>query len=219
MARNEKKRQKTLMKKKKKDKERARKLSRTSYGPYGPVDSLRREEIIKKARDYPIYECMINQGWQEDGLARVLVSRRQPNEKLVLGTFLVDLYCLGLKNTFFNVDVTFDDYEDYVEENIFYQTTTLDLQPGQAYRIIYGAINYARELGFEPQKDFALSSFILDEPGTQDLSFEVEFGRDGKPLYVAGPGDNVNAVKRKLTLKLGEGNFNYIAPGNLSGDS
>ena len=39
---------------------------------------------------------------------------------------------------------------------------------------------------------------------------DVEFGQDGKPMFVAGPYDDVEYVMNKLTSEAGEGNFSFI---------
>jgi hypothetical protein len=63
---------------------------------------------------------------------------------------------------------------------------------------------------FEPQKDFSLSQFVLDETSDMDLSFDIEFGKDGKPLYISGPDDNTDYIIKKLIKNVGEGNFDYL---------
>jgi len=39
----------------------------------------------------------------------------------------------------------------------------------------------------------------------------IEFGKEGKPLFINGPHDNVQAILRQLMRTAGEGNFDYIA--------
>lgn len=204
MARNETRRQKSLMKKKRKNKERKKGLFN------GFSDHLYRRKLIKEAKEFPIYECLINPDWREQGIAQILFSRGQPNNKLIVGVFLVDIYCLGLKNTFCNADISLEDYESRLKSKISQGSSLITCHPCLANRIIYGAIEYAKRLGFEPQRDFALSRSVLNEPSDADLTFEVEFGKDGKPLYISGPDDNVDYVMKKLMKNVGEGNFNFI---------
>src|SRR5436853_559653 len=54
-------------------------------------------------------------------------------------------------------------------------------------QIVYGAIGYARELGFEPHPDFGRAAGYL---GAWDEECELTFGRDGKPMYISGPHDD-----------------------------
>jgi hypothetical protein len=205
MAQNEKRRQKALFKKRRKDKERKSTLSNgSSFNSFSKKIGL-----VKRAKECPIYECLISDDWENNGLVRILLSRRQPNSNLIIGVYLVDVYCLGLKNTFCNANIAVEDYQA-LKEKMFQAASLIDCHPGLANRIIYGAIEYARKLGFEPQKDFSMSHFILDAPSDADLSFKIEFGKDGKPLYVAGPDDDSDYVIKKLIESVGEGNFDYL---------
>jgi hypothetical protein len=205
MTQNGKRRQKALLKKRRKDKARKGKPSYNSS-----FDSFStRVKLVKNAKEFPIYECLINNNWQESGLARILLVRRQPNNEFIIGVFLVDLYCLGLKNTFCNANITLEDYQK-LKAKMFQESSPTTCHPELANRIIYGAIEYAKKIGFEPQRDFSLSHYVLDEISDADLSFDVEFGKDGKPLYVSGPDDDVDYVINKLIKNVGEGNFDYL---------
>ncbi|MGH2643829.1 MAG: hypothetical protein ACRDE2_07775, partial [Chitinophagaceae bacterium] len=52
------------------------------------------------ARKLPIYECLINKEWADQGLATIMISRKHINENLSWAIFLVDIYCLGVKDCF-----------------------------------------------------------------------------------------------------------------------
>jgi len=209
MAQDEKRKQKALLKKRRKDKERKKGANAVTIS--GLNSYSYKVGLIKKAKQFPINECLVNEDWQDKGLAHILLSRKQPNNELIIGVFLVDIYCLGVKNTFCNANISLEDYEK-LKFRMSQESSLITCDPKLANRIIYGAVEYARKLGFEPQKDFTLSSFILDEPSDADLLFDVEFGKDGKPLYIAGPNDNVDHVMKQLSKKVGEGNFHYLLP-------
>lgn len=40
----------------------------------------------------------------------------------------------------------------------------------------------------------------------------VEFGKNGRPRFVAGPYDDVESILKQLEVKVGPGNFDYIVP-------
>jgi hypothetical protein len=205
MARDEAKRQKKLMKKRQKDK--LRKKQATLI----PMAFLSAEKKIRSARQYPIHECLINPSWKEKGLATILVSRRQPDGNILFGVYLVDILCLGLKNTFCNADFSMSMYNTDVVRRAYTEEDPARCSRELAHQIIYGAIRFAQQFGFQPQKDFSLSQYILDEadsidPGTKD----VEFGRDGQPLFIAGPHDDVARILRQLEATAGRGHFGYM---------
>jgi len=206
MARNENRRQKLLLKKKRKDKDRKTKQSEMLSG----VKSSK--NIIKNARELPVHECLINPQWREEGMASILISRKQTDGKLAFGTFMLDTFCLGLKNTFCNANIPLDEYENTLKEKMYSLTSYIECDINLAHQIIYGAIDYARELGFEPQKDFKYSRYILEAPSEKYSSAHLEFGKDGKPFYIAGPNDNVDYIIRKLSERVGVENFNFTHP-------
>ena len=208
MARNEAKRQKKLMKKRQKDK--LRKKRQVESIPYTVLSTKKK---IHLARHYPLYECLINPSWKEKGLATIVVSRRQPDEDLIFGVYLVDILCLGLKNTFCNADFPLSRYSTELVDGVYRDEDPIECSPDIAHQIIYGAIDFARGFGFKPNRDFDLSQYVLDEPGSLEGTPEIEFGRDGKPLFVAGPDDDVPRILRQLESTAGQGHFDYMYGG------
>ncbi|HCJ33979.1 MAG TPA: helix-turn-helix domain containing protein, partial [Ktedonobacter sp.] len=45
----------------------------------------------------------------------------------------------------------------------------------------------------------------LEEP------YQLTFGKDGKPFFVAGPRDNAARIVKQLEKTAGPGNFDYVA--------
>jgi len=204
MARSEAKRQKRLMKKRQKDK--LRRKQRVEAIPYTLMSSKKK---ILSARQYPLHECLINPSWKEKGLATVVISRHQPDGNLLFGVYLVDILCLGLKNTFCNADFSLSRYNTELVRRVYQDEDAVQCSRDMAHQIIYGAIAFARGLGFKPNSDFDLSQYVLDEPGSLEAP-EIEFGRDGKPLFIAGPDDNVPRILRQLESTAGRGHFDYL---------
>lgn len=144
------------------------------------------------------------ENWEEGGLASILVVRQQPNLKYLFGMYLVDYYCLGLKNTMANVNLPYQKIEEIRARTPY---TWVDFDYGDARNLILGAIEYANGLGFEPNRDWKDSKFVIEA----DKPFEHKFtyGKDGKPFFINGPDDNVPAIMAKLRGK----NFDYMLGG------
>ena len=207
MTEYQKRRQKAQLKKRRKEKKRRKKQSRSSsYYEYAHSAYL-----LKNAKNYPIFECLINTDWQDKGMAHILLSRRQPNNKLILGVYLVDIFCLGLKNTFSNANLSMEEYQK-LKLSFPPESILTACSPGKACRIIIGAIEYAKKIGFKPQQDFDLSKYVLEGLQNNDYDLTLEFGKDGKPFYIAGPDDDFEAIIETLKKNVGEDNFHFIAP-------
>ncbi len=167
---------------------------------------------IQHADDYPIEACYLNGDWQERGFARILVTRSQDDGRLMVGAFLVDIFCLGVKNAFCNEGLPRSQFEADFLLRFFQNEEPTRVGINYVKELIYGAVDYASSLGFEPHADFELARNVL---GTEEFSRSRGFkfgGPEGKPLYIAGPDDDAATVLRKLRKRLGENGFNFITP-------
>ncbi len=167
--------------------------------------------IIRRAREFPLEECLISSSWRDDtpGLVQIIVARQQPDGNICFGVYLVDKLCLGLKNTFARANFTPTRYEDEVDA-IFQELEPQECPPELAYQMIYDSIDYAAQFGFEPQKDFELSQYMLPPRGEVKSSYKLKFGKDGKPFFIAGPRDNAEAIVKQLEKTAGPGNYDYL---------
>ena len=177
-----------------------------------PKPNLSPTTYIKtKSRSLPWGKCYINDNWQLMGMAVIVLSRVQPSGKLIIGVYIVDTKCLGLKNTGFRFGLDPDDFGDFLEKAYRpSQLTQEAAHPLLLQNIIYGAIEYAEDLGFEPHKDFFITEYILD-PADKIGYIDIEFGQEGKPCYIEGPHDNPYSILAKLNRKLGAGNYQFIS--------
>jgi len=165
---------------------------------------------LRQARDYPFEGCWTQPDWDQDGLAVIVIARRQPDGKIVFGNYLVDCFCLGLKDTFFRPNVPLDQLRHQYLVKMIPGGIPMSISVGLAHEIIYGAIEYAAQFGFQPHPDFRRSQYILDPSDTHPRTGTVEFGKDGKPLYISGPYDDSEAMLHQLERTAGGGNFDYV---------
>ncbi len=203
MARNEKKRQQKLMKKRQKQKQ--KKTRATGSGAANTEKT-----VIRSAQRYPIHECLISGNWQEFRMAAICVARSQSETMMLFGVYIVDLYCLGVKNTFCRANVPLSEYRDDFRAQFVEGNEATACPAELAHQIIYGAVEYAANLGLRPHKDFHLSKHILEERDTIAPNDELEFGKDGKPLYFSDPHDPAGRILKHLRAKLGEDGFDLI---------
>lgn len=166
---------------------------------------------LRQARHYPLENCWVQKNWQDSGLAVVCVARRQPDGNIVFGVYLVDYYCLGVKDAYFNVDIPPAVFQrDFLPKIFRSAGTPTRISPDLAHEIVYGAAEYAQQFGFRPHADFKRAQLILDPPEAHPRTGAVTFGKDGQPFYISGPYDNVDAIMRQLARTAGEGNFHFM---------
>jgi hypothetical protein len=167
--------------------------------------------IRQKARNLPLFECLINKDWKENGMATISVARRHANGNITAGLYLVDLQCLGVKDSFslFNIEE-----DEYVKKVVQRGNLTLENIPYVlAHNIIFAAVEFASEFGFKAHKEFELSRYILEADTEAIELIEIECGKDGKPMYVQGPHDSEQKVRlllAQLERTAGAGNYHFI---------
>lgn len=138
------------------------------------------------------------------GLVSVAVARRA-GDALVTCGFLVDTYCLGVKNAL--PPATSDPGElPYFVADFFaaYDSEPLAAPVDLARELVFGAVDYARGLGFDPHRDFYSAAPHL---GTWEPPSRITFGLDGKPYFQQGPHDNPQRIIRTLDKSVGAGNY------------
>ena len=137
--------------------------------------------IRQKARNLPIVECLITPEWEDCGECNIIVVRQHVNSNYTFGLYLVDTYCLGVKDVGYYFNVSEDSFKDTIKK---YSKDLETITYNEAHNIIYGALAYAEDLGFRPHKDFAVAKYILEEDSDEIPLIEYEFGCDGKPLLI-----------------------------------
>jgi hypothetical protein len=162
----------------------------------------------------PVHQCLMPERLFELGIGHVIVARKSSAGKLGTGFFLLDVFCLGVKDTFFTV-LSEDEFQAALQR-VATKEKLVPLQPACTRNLIQGAVDYARNLGIAPNPDYKLTEkILLNLDGGEECSTSFQFGKDGQPLYVAGPNDS-SAKQRQimnlLTKKCGANGFHYILP-------
>ncbi len=124
------------------------------------------------------------------------------------GEVVVDTWCLGVKSALGPKPVERRKLPSFCADAFrSYPGTPVEVPLVLAQRIVFGAVGYARGLGFEPHADFAKAAGHL---GEWDGVCDLEFGRDGMPMYIEGPHDDTWRIMRTLRQNAGDGNFHYL---------
>ena len=77
----------------------------------------------------------------------------------VMASFLVDTFCLGVKNAGYHENMTPYDFEQYLD-NYKNGMGLEEISYNEAHNIIYGAMAFAEEGGIKPSKEFDPAGYI-----------------------------------------------------------
>lgn len=165
---------------------------------------------------YSIHECFVSISLSESGMGYVIVTRRTPDGVIALSAFVIDMYCLGIKNALFNVSSE-SEYESTVKPKLMgsnIEGKFENIHPTCARKLVEGAVLYAKEFGFSPHRDYMGAKGIFGDIDVESCPVKYTYGKGGKPFYIRGPHESPAQVKRiidQLSKKCGEGNYDYLA--------
>ena len=202
MARSEAKRQKKLAKRKAKRNEKRREISREK--------GLGLPEQLARCEANPPIDCYINLDFEDRGLASLHIGRKATHGEKATVVFLVDTYCLGVKDCFGDV-VSNGHYREQLEK--YQRQGVREIDPASARRLIEDAVEYAHSLGLSPHADYPKVKPILNGIDPADAGEIFEMGKDGKPFFMDGPHMSKLECRRiidHLTARCGPGGFDYM---------
>ncbi|MGH9939370.1 MAG: hypothetical protein ACREAM_24280, partial [Blastocatellia bacterium] len=145
------------------------------------------------------------------GIGQVIVSRLSGGQ-VAAGIFLIDAFCLGVKDAFAFFK-PLRDFEDQIIASMRRIVGLREVEPAYAKKLVLDAIAYARNNGFEPHKDYHLASKVLRDIDETACKTEFTFGKDGMPFFIAGPNDSEARSKQvidTLHRRLGPGGYHYM---------
>jgi hypothetical protein len=146
------------------------------------------EAVLRDAGDWPIVETLVPDNLWTQGIGNLVIARRTPDGRLAVANYLVDTYCLGVKDAYCEV-----------LSPIGYQAMLAGVNrvgrmkpvpPERFARLVLDAVEYARRIGFFPHPDYQAAQLLLAGIDASGWDGRFEFGKDGKPFYVQGPNDS-----------------------------
>ena len=168
-----------------------------------------------QATAFPIHDSLAPKDLFQTGLGMVLLTRALPNGKLALSAFLVDVFCLGVKDAFYRV-VSVEEHGQFVQ-----RFNVEKIHPACLRKLVEGAVAYALALGFKPCADYAGAARLFGSIEAAVCPVRFCYGKDGKPLYISGPDDSQvqsRGILDKLKRRLGQEGFSFVKATGASED-
>lgn len=165
-----------------------------------------------QAADYPIQDCLVPEQLFEVGLGQIILTRSLPSGDLAMAVFLLDVFCLGVKNALYTVIAP----QDYALQRRRIEDSGGPLErvhPSCLRKLVEGGVDYARKLGFPPHADYAQAARLFGDIDAAACPVRYTYGQDGKPFYISGPNESPAQSRRilnTLSRKLGPEQFHFM---------
>jgi len=169
-------------------------------------------ERLSAAVPFPVLHCWIGNSIADEGIGWVVLSRAMPNASVAVASFLVDSYCLGVKNAHAEI-LPRSDYDHKYSRKMMSDMPSRSAAPAEARKLVEEAIAYARDLGFSPHPDCSKAMILFGDINAADSDTHFEFGKDGKPFFVSGPNDSPERCKQIVAIlnkTCGPGRYDYV---------
>lgn len=206
--RNERRRQEALARRKAKRKK--AKKAKQSLSP-----NLSGSSVLLACQS-PVYECKMPTRLFEMGIGDVVFSRRLPLGKVSMALFLLDVFCLGVKDVFWHT-VGPEKYAEIIAK-LAHNGPLENIGPACARKLIDGAVEYARQFSLRPHPDYNVAQKIFGDVDAASCPLSFEYGRDGKPFYMAGPNDTPAKARQIVSMleqHCGSDGFDYVVTAEL----
>jgi hypothetical protein len=155
------------------------------------------------------YEAFITKDGRKHGLSNVVVAHIDDNGDTDAGFFLVDSFCLGVKDAFRMDDLIKDELQEIMEER-FPEDSMERMHPAWAKKFIEGAVIYAGNLGFAPHRDYRKARRVLSGINDGLCTEMFVYGEGGRPHYIQGAlDDDVRAAHINTLLRSRFGKNGY----------
>lgn len=141
--RNEQRRQKALAR---------QKAKRKKARGVDPFFSSAFEESLLLAPQAPVYECKVPKRLFEMGIGNVVFARQLSSGRIGASFFLLDVFCLGVKNAFYRL-VDRSEYAQMIEK-LDRNEPFEEIDPACARKLIEGGVEYAQRLNLRPHPDY-----------------------------------------------------------------
>lgn len=159
----------------------------------------------------PVHECKVAKGMFENGIGSAIISRTLPDGSLMVSTFLIDVFCLGIKDAMI-MQMSRSEYNDLLR-----MTSMGDPQKDSApcclKKLITEAVAYAKSVGIAPHKSYEVAAVMLEGIDAAECKSSYTFGSNGKPFYISGPNDTsarTRTIRNALHTHCGEGNYDIL---------
>jgi hypothetical protein len=163
---------------------------------------------VLRAAEAPIQHCLLSANLFELGIGTMVLARGVTRHHLAVGVFLLDVFCLGIKDAMFK-SLESDELAMYLEKTSA-GSPPVSLQPNDARKLLRDLAAWSQSIGFAPHRDFATIERIFGDISADESEAIFPFGQDGRPVYIPGPFDSPILIRRRveqLQKHLGDGGF------------
>lgn len=159
----------------------------------------------------PIHSCLISEALFDNGMGYLVLARTAADGRTAMITFLLDVYCVGVKDVILRVAGAYeiDEFIDRLND----AQAMVAIEPLRARKLLRDLVAWSRSIGLGPHPDYAAAEPLFGDVSADACDESFSFGKDGKPFLIQGPSDTPARTRKRieaLRRTLGDDGFDYI---------
>lgn len=169
---------------------------------------------LRRMAAAPIHACLISEALTEIGEGYLVLARKAADGRTAMVTFLLDVYCVGVKDVILRVDEA-SEIERFIAA-IGETQPMLAIEPTRARKLLRDLVAWSRSIGLAPHPDYAIAEALFGDVSADSSDEGFVFGKDGKPFLIQGPNDTPARIRRRieaLRRTVGDDGFDYMLEG------
>jgi hypothetical protein len=120
-------------------------------------------------------ECYVNPDWQDKGLASIIVLAKTPGGRCAYAGFLVDVWCVGLKDAWGKSEASAAEIQELRERAVRHMAG-VRLSVEEARRLVAGGVRFSQQNGFRLPDHWQKWVSVFGEMGPPDSVDLTGFG-------------------------------------------
>jgi hypothetical protein len=177
------------------------------------------DQMRRAAAAAPIHSCLANEGLFAQGIGNVILTRKTAGGRMAMAAFLVDVYCVGVKDVMVRQGDGAD-IEPFLATMGEVQPLA-SVDPAYARKLLRDLVAWARSIGLAPHPDYAAAELLFGAVSADACAESFRFGKNGRPLYMPGPTDTPAQIRQRteaLRRRLGDDGFDYALVDDFEDD-
>lgn len=103
--------------------------------------------LRERARTLEIGTCYVTKNIDEAKMGHVIVTRRHTGGRISMAAYLVDMACLGVKDTFYRLRMEDWELDEFLDDR---RSTFRECSYEEAHNRVWGSVAWAEEAGIKP---------------------------------------------------------------------
>ncbi len=174
---------------------------------------------VRRMAVAPMHSCLMGEALFDTGGGYLVLARKGLDGRVAVAIFLLDTYCVGVKDVILRVDVA-STLEPLIQGLDDLQPMVA-IEPARARKLLRDLVAWSRSIGLAPHPDFTAAESLFGDVSIDGCNESFSFGKDGKPLLMRGPSDTPARIRQRieaLRRTVGDDGFEYVLEVGMDDD-